>query len=253
MDEATEFTQDGIFSRAITLWQPRKGYRFGVDSVLLGCFAREHAEDAKVLELGAGVGVISLVLAFPVPGRRAPREIVAVELQERLAKLATQNVLENRLKTPIQIIQGDLKKLPNQESGRLFDLVLSNPPYYLINEGQREPDEERAVARREISATISDVLSCAARCLHAKGKLALVYPAAQLPRLFSAVEKSSFQWVAMQPVYSREGREAELVLALFKLPSGKAVPPLSILPPLVLADAQGKQNPEIERLLQRGY
>lgn len=249
----TELTQDGIFSRALTIWQPRRGYRFNIDAVLLALFARPYAQKSKVLELGAGSGVISVILGYKVPAVELPSEVVAVELQEGLASIAQKNIEENGQSAFARVVKEDLKRVPNEKTGKLFDLVVTNPPYFALGEGQREPDEERAIARREVHASIFDVLSCAARSLSAKGKLALVYPVSQLPRFFAALSKTSLQLIVWQPVYAQSNQDATLALLLCKMPSGKLAPPLTMTPPIFLADEQGKPNPEIERLLQVGY
>jgi tRNA1Val (adenine37-N6)-methyltransferase len=248
-----ELTQDGIFSRALTIWQPKRGYRFNIDAVLLALFARPYAQKARVLELGTGSGVISLILGYQVPDLELPAEIVAVELQESFAKIAQKNIEENTQHSFARVVQEDLKRIPNEKTGKLFDLVVTNPPYFALNEGQREPDEERAIARREVHASIADVLACAARSLSAKGKLALVYPVSQLPRFFAALSKTSLHLIVWRPVYAQPNQDATLALLLCKMPSGKLAPPLTMMPPIFLANEQGKPSPEIERLLQVGY
>lgn len=249
-----ELTQDGIFSRAITIWQHKHGYRFSIDAVLLALFARPHAQGARVLELGAGSGVVSMILAHKAPEVALPKEIVAVELQNSLAGLAQKNIEENQKAALIKVVQEDLKRVPTPETGKLFDLVVSNPPYFPLDSSAEEvTSEERAIARREVNASVSDVLSCAARSLHAKGSLALVYPAPLLPRFFAALAATSLRLIAWQPVYSLPKQDATLALLLCKQPTGKNPPPLSVMPPIFLSNNDGTPNPEIERLLLRGY
>ena len=72
-------TLDTILGGALSIVQPFSGYRFSIDSILLGRFARPRARD-RVLELGAGCGVISIMLA----AFYQPREVVALELQPEL-------------------------------------------------------------------------------------------------------------------------------------------------------------------------
>jgi tRNA1Val (adenine37-N6)-methyltransferase len=248
-----ELTQDGIFSRALTIWQSKRGYRFSIDAVLLALFARPYASNARVLELGTGSGVISIILGYQVPKVPLPSSIIAVELQENLAKIAQQNIEENTMTSRLRVVQQDLKRVPNETTGKLFDLVVTNPPYFAINDGNQELDEERAIARREVHATISEVLLCAVRSLSAKGRLAIIYPVSQLPRFFAALARTPLHLTLWQPVYAQANQDATLALLLCKMPSGKQAPPLTMMPPLFLADAQGLPNPEVERLLQVGY
>src|SRR5579859_330081 len=96
-------TTDSILNGALTLVQPRDGYRFSIDSILLGRFVRVRRRD-RVLELGAGCGVISVMIA----GLSQPREIVAIEIQPDLAAIATRNAALNRLDS-IRVINADLR------------------------------------------------------------------------------------------------------------------------------------------------
>src|SRR5260221_9217968 len=87
-------TQDTILDGSITLIQPKHGYRFSVEAILLGRFARASMRE-RVLELGAGCGVISIMLA----SIDRPREVVAVEIQAELAEMIARNAAINDLES----------------------------------------------------------------------------------------------------------------------------------------------------------
>jgi tRNA1Val (adenine37-N6)-methyltransferase len=96
-------TTDSILNGALTLVQPRNGYRFSIDSILLGRFVRVRRRD-RILELGAGCGVISVMIA----ALWLPREVVAVEIQSDLAAIAERNAALNQLDS-IRVISADLR------------------------------------------------------------------------------------------------------------------------------------------------
>src|SRR5258708_37146994 len=75
-ESIAEETLDSILGGALRLYQPRRGYRFSVEAVLLARFAAARPA-ARVLELGAGCGVVWVV---PPAGARPP-EGVALEIQ----------------------------------------------------------------------------------------------------------------------------------------------------------------------------
>src|SRR2546423_1974153 len=79
-------TEDTILGGRLRIIQPRRGYRFSVDSILLADFAAPRRHH-RVLELGAGCGVISVMLA----ATRHPREVVALELQPTLVEMIRRN------------------------------------------------------------------------------------------------------------------------------------------------------------------
>src|SRR5271163_4963130 len=87
-------TRDTILDGSITLIQPRHGYRFSVEAILLGRFARASSRD-RVLELGAGCGVVSIMIA----ALYRTRAVVAIEIQPQLAAMIDRNAALNELES----------------------------------------------------------------------------------------------------------------------------------------------------------
>src|SRR5579863_1499560 len=98
-------TCDAILGGRIRIIQPRRGYRFSVDSVLLARFVMVRKSD-RVLELGAGTGVISLT----IDALYQPREIVALEIQAELVAMLRRNAKLNSIDS-IRAIAADLRKM----------------------------------------------------------------------------------------------------------------------------------------------
>jgi tRNA1Val (adenine37-N6)-methyltransferase len=108
----------------LRLYQPRRGYRFSVEAVLLARFAAARRA-ARVLELGAGCGVVALIYA----ALTRPREVVTIEIQPMLAGLIARNAALNNLGM-VRAVCADLRSrraLGAAAGG--FDLVLANPPF----------------------------------------------------------------------------------------------------------------------------
>ncbi|MGH7843462.1 MAG: methyltransferase, partial [Candidatus Binataceae bacterium] len=104
--------------------QPRAGYRFSIDSILLARFARPRRCD-RLLELGAGCGVIAAILAKI----RQPSAVVAIELQADLAALARRNFASNRLLRATAIAADLRARKITGAAAASFDYVVANPPY----------------------------------------------------------------------------------------------------------------------------
>ena len=88
----------------VRIIQPQKGHRFTTDSVLLATLSTPK-KYAKVLELGTGCGIVSIVLSKRIPSLR----ITAVEIQEDMAKLAERNVILNDMEPRISVLNRDIK------------------------------------------------------------------------------------------------------------------------------------------------
>jgi len=141
----SSYTTDTFFDGKIQVMQSQAGYRFSIDSVLLAFHAGPRPGD-KVLDLGAGCGIISLIMAVRAPDIR----IFAIEVQTELAGLAEANVNQNQLEDRIEVIRMDMRLLKPEMTDGPADLIVCNPPYRRPGSGRINPAEQRAVARHEI-------------------------------------------------------------------------------------------------------
>jgi tRNA1Val (adenine37-N6)-methyltransferase len=126
-----ELTLDSI--RDISLYQPRDGYRFSVDSLLLFNFVNLQRVE-RIADLGAGSGIIGILLAKKYRGA----SVTLFEIQPLLADIARRNIDINSLANRITVINKDLREvsliLPSL--GSSFDVVVSNPPFRKIKSGR---------------------------------------------------------------------------------------------------------------------
>lgn len=236
----SEETFDTLFDRRLEIRQKKEGYRFSIDALLLAHFAEPRPAD-RVIDLGTGCGVIPLILAF----RRKAEAIVGVEVQPSLADLARQNVSLNRFSSQIEIWEKDFRNLP-EESGA-FDSALCNPPYRRTGSGRVNPQEEKALARHEINATLEDVLRAAHHLLKNKGRFYSIYPATRTADLFQGLRRFHLEPKRVQFVHSRDREEARLVL-VEALKEGKTQ--VKILPPFVLYDSEGRYTLQAEEVFR---
>jgi FkbM family methyltransferase len=167
-------TIDSILGGALTIVQPRDGYRFSIDAILLARFARVRTRD-RVLDLGAGCGVVAVMIA----ALDRPREVVALELQPELAAMAERNAALNHLDS-IRVINGDLRarRIGGLAAGR-FDVIVANPPYRSLRSGRQSPNAGRRIARDESAATLADFIAAAMHYTVNGGRAAFVFEAAR--------------------------------------------------------------------------
>lgn len=204
---APEETVDSILGGALRIVQPRDGYRFALDSILLGRFAGVRSRD-RVLELGAGCGVISAILAAV----RRPREIVAIELQPALARAAARTVALNCLDN-VRIVQGDLRarRLAGAAPAS-FDFVIANPPYRAAGSGRESPNLSRRIARGGAGATLAEFLAAARRYAADRGRVAIVFDATRTAELIANLAAHALEPKRMRFVHPLPGVPASSVL-----------------------------------------
>ncbi len=174
-----ELTLDVI--KGLRLYQPRRGYRFSLDALLLEDFVRPPRAE-RIADLGAGVGIVGLLLARRY--RRA--RVLLVELQPPLAELARKNVALSGLSRRVQVLQADVREPKGLGEAGGFDLVVSNPPYRRPGAGRLSPTEQRAVARHELALSLQELLRAAAYLLRNKGRFFLVHHPERLGGCFWA-------------------------------------------------------------------
>jgi tRNA1(Val) A37 N6-methylase TrmN6 len=237
-----ELTRDEILRGRLTLWQPRDGYRFAVDPLLLVDFV---AAARRAVDLGAGCGIVALGLAR----RFAEAHITAVELQPRLARLASRNAEDNGLADRVNVLELDLadaRACRAALAGASFDLVASNPPFRPLGEGSANPDDEAAVARHELRLTLADLARESRRLLMPGGRAAVVYPAERLGALLQALEREGLRPLRLRCVHPRLGEPASRVLVEAKK-GGRGN--LVVEGPLILRDENDDYTPEARRAL----
>ncbi|HKD68033.1 MAG TPA: methyltransferase [Candidatus Binataceae bacterium] len=234
-------TTDSILDGSLHLIQPRRGYRFSVDAILLGRFIRPRPA-ARILELGAGCGVISIMAA----ALYSPREVAALEVQEELAKLAGRNAELNHLPA-VRAIAGDLRarSIAGLKTA-CFDLVIANPPYYASGTGRRSPHGARDLARAESATTLRHFVVAASRYLKHGGKAAFVFVAARGAELISELRAAALEPKRIRMIHPRLDLPATAILLEARKGGGVE---LEIEPPLILYASRGVYSNEAKALL----
>ena len=198
-----DITEDGFLGGRLQLYQPKTGYRAGIDPVLLAaaCPARsgEH-----VLELGCGVGVASLCLMARVP----EVQLYGVEILPEYAQLARDNAAKNNFEFEVQV--GDVSAQPTPFNSREFHQIIMNPPYFLAQSSSISPDTGRASGRAEL-VELSIWVQTAAKRLRPKGYLTLIQRVERLPDILASLNMRLGS-ISVQPLAPRAGRAPHLVL-----------------------------------------
>ncbi len=251
-----ETTLDSI--RDIRLYQPKQGYRFSVDALLLYSFVNlMHVR--KIADLGAGSGVVGLLLAKKYPKAK----VDLIELQESLFKLAQKNIELNGLEDRVRAFKSDIRDINGFAGGRFrsgpwlvvgglqsphnqpYDLVVSNPPFRRPRAGRLSHEEENAVARHEVKLKLTELLSAASLLLRAKGKLCLVHLPERLPEPIGEMRHCALEPKRMRLVHSRPGAEAKMLL-IEAVKEGR--PGMKVEPPCFVYNEDACYTEEMQEL-----
>jgi len=224
-------TLDTFYSGRILVLQKKKGYRFSVDAPLLADFIRTKGSD-KLLELGSGNGIISLLLSI-----KPLKHITAIEIQGTLVDLARRNVELNNLEEKICVIEEDLRAFRSEKK---FDVIFSNPPYIKKKGGHLSPSVEKSVAKHELKCNINDVVKKTQELLKEEGRAYFVYPAKREEDFKRVLEEYGLRIKTFRFICPRKEAPPNLFLAEVGFYSGKSV----ILPPFILYDKKGEYTLE---------
>lgn len=196
-------TRDGFLGGRLHLWQPRRGYRAGIDPMLLAAAVPARPGE-RVLDLGCGAGAAMLALGTRVAGLA----LTGVELQPDYAALARRNAAENALDA--QVIEADLAALPVDLRQQSFDHVLANPPYYRPGAHSPATDAGRGTALGG-GTPLAEWIHTAARRLAPGGHLHMIQRSDRLPEMLAACTERLGS-LEVLPLAARDGRAPDLVI-----------------------------------------
>jgi tRNA1Val (adenine37-N6)-methyltransferase len=237
-----ETTLDTICRGELHLRQPRDGYRFNVDSVILAAFAADALPDAprRVVDLGAGCGVVGLLLAR----RWARASVLLVELQPELATLAQRNALENGLADRVEVRCLDLREADRWRDPPP-DLVICNPPFFRATDGRVSPKPQVRLAKHELACSLAEVVEASGRALAEDGALVLIQAAERERELEGALEGQRLHATRLRRVVPLPDRAASRILLLAR----RAGSPLRREDDLLIEERPGVPAPEMRRIL----
>ena len=232
-------TTDALFDGALVCHQHKNGYRFSLDAVLVAHFCTIKKMD-YIVDLGAGSGVIGLILAYRYPCCM----VVGVEVQSALCDLMKSNIQENLFSERMSCVSGDVCVARRFLIPECADVVVCNPPYGVLKTGYLNRDDEQTIARHEVQGELADFIRAASFTVKNRGRVVFVLPAARLPELLSTMLEFRIQPKKMQMVYSYPGGVGKLVL-LEGLKNGGSE--LLVQEPLfIYREKNGDYTPELD-------
>ena len=208
---------------------------------MLSRFARAGTRD-RVLDLGAGCGVVSIAIA----ALYRPRAVVALEIQPTLADMIARNAAINGLNSVHSVCANVRQKKIAGIAPATFDLVVANPPYRAAASGRENPDHSRRIARGETTATLADFVAAARRYARTRGRVAFVFAARRSAELISAMRTNHLEPKRIRFVHPRVEMPASVILVEARAAAGIEV---TIGPPLILYERPGIYTSEAQELL----
>lgn len=192
--------------KRFTIRQERCAMKVGTDGVLLGAWC-DVASAASVLDVGAGTGLISLMVA-----QRSSAEVVAVELDESAASQAAENVADSPWKERVSVACVSVQTYAAQ-CGRQFDHIVSNPPYF--RDSLKSPKEERSLARHTDSLSYGELVAAVAALLKPTGRFSVIVPTSEFADMERVASEAGLRCARRTDVLPTPTSASKRVLAEF--------------------------------------
>jgi tRNA1Val (adenine37-N6)-methyltransferase len=142
--------------------------KIGTDAVLLGAWVACE-DEMRVLDIGTGSGILALMMAQ----RNRNAKIDAVELDEKAAKLAKQNVMLSPWHEQIEVFSMSIQEFAKQKKHK-YSLILCNPPFFSAS--LKSSGEARNLARHNDTLPVDNLLQITSELLTQNGKASFIFP-----------------------------------------------------------------------------
>lgn len=153
--------------KQFAIHQDKCAMKVGTDAVIIGSWVNPQAA-RRILDIGTGSGVIALMLA-----QRSTAEIEAIDIDKDSCEQALENVKFSKWPARVKVRQISFQDFSNLSQDK-FDLIVSNPPYFI--DSLKSKEESRAHARHSDLLPFDAMISGVKKLLHPGGKFYLILP-----------------------------------------------------------------------------
>lgn len=168
--------------KQFAIQQDKTAMKVGTDGVLLGAWANLDFNPNSILDIGAGTGLIALMMA-----QRCDSETIdAIELNDAAYEQTVENFENSDWADRLFCYHASLAEF-TEEIDEKYDFIISNPPFYTST--YKELSEERAMARHAESLTYEDLLKSTSKLLSEDGSCAFVIPIEEAENFLKMAEE----------------------------------------------------------------
>lgn len=213
--------------------------KVGTDAVLLAAWANLPAT-GRVLDIGCGCGVISLIAA-----QRRAATVTGIDIDETSVTQAAENARQSPFADRLCFVASDVRTFT---PAARYDCILSNPPFFI--EPLLPPDMRKAAARHTQALDFGTLLDHACRLMAEQASLQVVLPVNAASCFTDAAGHRGLHVVRRTDVVTRDGKAAKRVLLHFV---NHAVTTAPRSDSLVLTDGNGKRSAAYSELTRDLY
>ena len=169
--------------KQFSVQQDKTAMKVGTDGVLLGSWAPVNHNPFSVLDIGAGTGIIALMLAQ----RTHAEQIDALEIDEDAYEQAVENFENSPWGDRLFCFHAGLDEFIEEPEDE-YDLIVSNPPFYA--EDYKTDNEQRDLARFQDAMPFEEIVEAADLLLSENGILAVILPHKEEEKFIALAKES---------------------------------------------------------------
>ena len=155
--------------KQFTVQQDRCAMKIGTDSVLLGAWTPIENKPFSILDIGAGTGILSLMLAQ----KSAAEQIDSLEIDEDAYEQCVENFENSPWSDRLFCFHAGLDEFIEEPEDE-YDIIISNPPFY--SEDYKSDNSQRDLARFQDALPFEDLVEAADLLLSENGIFAVIIP-----------------------------------------------------------------------------
>jgi tRNA1(Val) A37 N6-methylase TrmN6 len=223
------------------IFQRLDGHRWSLDDLVTAAVAAETVAatpPARIVDLGAGIGSVLLLLAWRFPQAR----VDGLEAQAISVDLARRSIAWNGVAERCRVISGDLRDAGVLADRAPYDLVTGTPPYLPLGTATASPRPQRAPSRLEERGGIEDYCVAAAPLLDGAGGFVVCAGATQDDRVRRAAARAELVITRRVEVVPRAGKAPLFAVYVMAPMVGGSASPMAIGEMLVVRDRHGRRT-----------
>ena len=225
MNKKMEFSHNG---KNLILYYDDNYFKITTDNLALANFIKIKSKDKLLVEFGSGLLSIPLLLST-----RTDIKMVGIEKNNKASRLSEMSIKDNHLEDKLKVINDDIKNIDKYFTINSIDIIVCNPPYFLLdNESITSDKEYLKMARHEGNMTISDVARLSK--IYLRDGLFLVNRADRLFEIRDTLIENNLAIKEIQFIYHDLDSTSKLVLIEARK-SGKELG-LKVLKPIILEE-----------------
>lgn len=155
--------------------------KIGTDAVILGAWCPIDSNPRTILDIGAGTGILSLMLAQ----RTSAQQIDAIEIEENAYEQCTDNFENSTWSDRLFCFHAGLDEFVEEPEDE-YDLIISNPPFY--TEDYKSDIENRDLARFEDALPFTELVEAVDLLLSENGVFAVIIPFKEVEEFIALCE-----------------------------------------------------------------